>query len=409
MIVVVAPRSEAATQDDAGSGGDAGAAFATATPVSGVGRFHAQLDPAAGDRDDWYRFFVPQGDDISVEVLADLYTGSIQTSDADRRLGVWLYDPLGLPLDNPVTSVGDTRVAFPKAPMSGEYRLHVNASLRVASYSFCFVNAPGDCVILGDHPIQLGIPLASTHANVLLVPPLHGNPAGPETALDYLDATLRGIRAWEPAIDAFVAKYPAYAHLDRLTVHVEVFDGALPKRAGYDVVVVWSEYTGPIFRGLAVTPLGPGPLHTAMCGAAFTCPQYKVLEPFVHDSTRLIIMSVFASAPRAGQATPDWPEEADVQNVAQHEFAHTWGLGHTATWRSATGPDLMNSPYGLVFGDGDPAGDGGERSPTACVSSLDLYGLARLYEWVGRGVEWRQRQVPQWTGLPSAVPYELYC
>jgi hypothetical protein len=69
----------------------------------------------------------------------------------------------------------------------------------------------------------------------------------------------------------------------------------------------------------------------------------------------------------------------------------------------------MNSPYPLVFGDGDPLRDGGERTPADCISSLDLYGLARLYEWVGRSVPWESRVRASSASLPSGIAYELYC
>lgn len=398
-----------AGESDAGTGADAPGSFAAAARVAPVGRFLGTLSSVQDE--DWFRFEVAAGVPIDIEVGAGLVTGSLQTGDSLRRPGVHLYDPNGLLLDTPNSNIGDARVTWPAAHIAGDYRLRLDGDfLGARSYWFCFVVDGASCITPGVRPIEALTPLSTVHANVLLVPPTMSNPAGPETALDYLDATLRGIRQWDGVIDRFVAEHPQYAYLQELTVHVEVFDGVAPQRVGYDVVVVWAPYTGPIFRGLAVTFLGPGPMQSALCGWSVTCPLREQLEPYVHDSTRLIVMSQFGSAPRGGQVMPDFPEAMDVYNVAMHEFAHTWGLGHTQTYTTSHGPDLMNSPYTDVFGDGHPISDGQERTPAYCVSSLDLYGMARLYEWVGQGKAYHQRTpLPATVALPAGMPYKLYC
>ena len=398
-LIALAPTASA---NDAGSGGDAGNTFATATPVAMSGRYHGQL--TVNDQD-WFRFYVAEGQQIDIDIDAGLITGAIQTGDSPRRLGVMLYDPLGVPLDNPNSNIADARVTWPRAHVAGEYRLQLNAQqLGARSYSFCFVITGDTCASMALRPIDLLTPLPSTHAEVLLVPPTAIDPTAPVLPTEYLDAALAGIRAWDGAIAQFAAKYPQYGYLSQLESHVTIFDGA-PERVGYDVIIVWAPYTGPIFRGLAADYFGGG----VYCKASCSVPGIGRLEPYVHDGTRLIIMSSFAAAPRGGQVTPDFPEPSDIYNVMQHEFAHTWGLGHTQTWTSAHGPDLMNSPYAHVFGNGDLLGDGGERTKWDCVSSLDLYGMARLYEWVGRGVSWQQRVREYSATLPPGMPYELYC
>ncbi len=398
-------------QNDAGSGGDAGDDFASATPVPRSGRFHGELSRFGGDPVDFYKFPVSLGESVSIDVEANLFTGSIQVSDADRRIGLRLWDPNGVLVDTPNTNVGDSRVSIVKAVVPGDYRLEFDTMrLRIGEYSFCFVESTTSCQDFTYQPIGLGTPLPYPHANVLLLPPTNGNPLGSETSLDYLDATLRGIRKWGPVFEAFAADYPQFSFLKDLTVHVEVFDGETPQRAGYDVIIMWLPYTGPQFRGLAVTTFGAGNGYNQMCGNGPTadCATYRsTIEPLIHDSTRLIFMSLFGNAPRAGQTLPDWPERNDVENVAMHEFAHTWGLGHSATFTHAHGPDLMNSPYTDVFGDGDPAGDGGERTKLYCISSLDVYGMARLYDWLPSG-DYR-RPNSGWAWLPWYMPYKLYC
>lgn len=411
----------AASQDDAGSGADAGGSFAEAMLVERLGRFSGVL--TEGDSD-WFRFDVPQGATIDIDVDVGLTTGQLQAFDVDRRAGVALYDPHGLLLDTPISNTGDARVTWPKALIAGEYRLALTAPpLPARAYSFCFVVTGDTCASYGVRAIGLSAPLPTTHAEVLLVPPTQANPGGSETPLDYLDATLLGIHQWDLQLAAFATKYPQYAYLRQLEAHVEVFDGTCgisrgtdvsadascaPERAGYDVVIVWSPYTGPIFRGVAIDETGGG-LLAQLCPLGLTCPLRMTLEPYVHDGARLIVMSSFAAAPRGGQVLPDFPETTDIYNVMMHEFAHTWGLGHSTTWTATYGPDLMNSPYTFTFGDGDPAGDGGERTATQCISSVDLYGMAMLYEWVGRGVRFDQRRHYGLANLPSSVPYELYC
>ena len=400
--------------DDAGTGADAGDSFATATSVAPDRRYYGGFH--TGSDEDWYKFFVPRGQSINIEISAGFFTGGPQANDGLQRLGVRLYDPLGVLLDTPNSNGADSRLTWTAAHIEGEYRLLLaGASLNVASYSFCFVVTRTTCAEVQLQPIGTGPPLPYTHAEILLVPPMHSNPFGSETVVDYIEATMSGIHQWPEAIATFTTKYPEYSYLRELTVHVEVFDGVTPQRAGYDVIVVWAP-SGPAFRGLAVNPFGLGVLHLAMCGAPMgpngdSCAAFYSLEPVLHFSGRLIVMSSIATAPRGGQIVADFPEFNDVYNVAMHEFAHTWGLGHTQTYTAAHGPDLMNSPYMDVFGDGHPLWDGGERTPAYCISSLDLYGLAMLYEWVGRGVRAHQRIVPPGgaVALPPSMPYELFC
>lgn len=403
-FVALAPPASA--QNDAGSGSDAGGSFATATPIAPHGRYAGQL--VSGDVD-FYRFAVAAGASIDIDVNAGLITGAIQVSDAPQRLGVRLWDPNGVLLDSPVSNVGDARVTWPRAHVAGDYRLELDASrVGARAYNFCFVVTGETCATHSLQPIATGTPLPATHAEVLLVPPAAIDPMSATLPTEYLDATLAGIDEWDRALAAFGAKYPQYAYLSQLDAHVEVFEGA-PQRAGYDVIIVWAPYTGPIFRGLASDFTGGG-----FCAYACFLPGMmsfhdQFIEPYAHSATRLIIMSSFAAAPRSGQVLPDFPEADDVYNVMMHEFAHTWGLGHTTTWTAAHGPDLMNSPYAHVFGDGDPLGDGGERTGRDCISSLDLYGMARMYEWVGRGAPWNARLRASSASLPSGIPYELFC
>jgi hypothetical protein len=248
--------------------------------------------------------------------------------------------------------------------------------------------------------------LRVTNTKVLLVPPQHGDLSQPtnssRSTTAYLQATLEGLLAWEPAIEAYVEDHPEHAYLENVSVEVDVWDEDEPVHdtAGYDIVIGYAETSGPAFRGVAIK--GPANEDQQI--------QEQIneagLEDVLHVGHRYILLSLFASAPRAGQDAPDYPERHEVRGVTMHEFAHVWGLGHSTTWTEAYGPDLMNSPYPFVYGDGDPAGDGGERSPELCITSLDLHGLGYLYRWLPDG-EWTSSSRP--VELPQDEAYERYC
>lgn len=235
---------------------------------------------------------------------------------------------------------------------------------------------------------------------VLLIPPQHGdagNPTGGASFQEYLDVTLYGIREWLTAIELFVEDHPEYRYLLDIDIEIEVFDGQVPpSTVGYDIVSAFVESGGPAFRGLATQV--PVDVQSTLDDLG--------IGEMVHWGNRIMVMSLFSSAPRAGQNVPDYPELNDMESVTMHEFAHVWGIGHTTTWTEQYGPDLMNSPYGWVYGDGLAAGDGGIRTPLTCVSTLNLYALAYVYSWLPDG-EW-QSTVGS-VDLPSSMEYKLYC
>lgn len=373
-----------ANHNDGGSGGDAGNSFAAATAVSPLGPYSGTL-AGGGDNNDYYKFGVALGAPINIEIRVPtgcMQTGSLQTNDAFRRIGFRLLDPNGVVLDTPNTNVGDSRVMISAAPVAGDYRFLVTnqplGGCTPVDYTFCFLTVapPHPCPPLQDVPIEIiwGGSNGDSTPRVLLVPPAHGdlgNPFGP-TALDYLNAVLSGIHEWNRVLDEFATDYPAYSYLSGVEATVEIFDG-LQNPDLYDIVIVFIETAGSQFRGVA--------------------------SPCV-DEPRCVVLTMFAQSPRAGQTLPDYPEYNDLEAVVKHEFAHVYGLGHTARWDTTFGPDLMNSPAPFVYGDGNPVGDGGERTAKKCVSTLDLYGMAVIF---GGGT------LPQWVSLPAGIPYAWYC
>ncbi|HVM34943.1 MAG TPA: hypothetical protein VM784_06325 [Actinomycetota bacterium] len=390
-------------QNDAGSRRDAGNSFEAATRVKPRGFYEGRLDHHAGDGDDFYKFSLPQGGFVSVLV-------GLPSTNADP---ITVLDPNGNVVDVGVKVQGtgvtvssgftselrQVRVAVHRAAVAGDYRLHLKSDrFEVTNYTLCFMN----CEEPMKAPIDLifGGSLQTADARVLLVPPSHGdlgNPTGP-TVVDYLEATLGGMHKWTDAMANFADDYPQFSYLKDIDIHIEVFDGARPvDPAGYDVIVGYVA-AGPVFRGVAGDFGTAGPVNAIL--------ERVGIRDRVRYSGRVIALSLFGSSPRAGQVLYDFPEVTDLEIVTMHEFGHTFGLGHTTTWHPKLGPDLMNSPAPFVYGDGFPAGDGGEHTKMKCLTSLDLYGMAVLYRWLPSG-EWDGSSGS--VNLPKGIPYRWYC
>ena len=397
-VAVGAPR-----QNDGGSKRDAGNTFEEATLVKPHGYYEGVLDAEGGDADDFYKFELEK--DASVSVLLDFEastTDPVTLLDPDGNVidvGTKIQGA-GVTVSSGFTSeVGAVRLAVHRALEAGEYRLHVQSDRsELRYYSMCFMNCEG----VVDAPIDLifGGSLETPDARVLMVPPAHGdlgNPTGP-TVADYLDATLRGLDRWRKALKDFAQDYPRFGYLNEVKFQVEVFDGADPvDPAGYDVILGYVA-AGPVFRGVA------GDTNTK------ETVNYILDTVGIRDqarySGRVIALSLFGSSPRAGQVVYDFPEVNDLEIVTAHEFAHTFGLGHTTTWHPKLGPDLMNSPAPFVYGDGQTIGAGTERTKMKCLTSLDLYGMAHLYRWIPDG-EWEPSSGS--VKLPKNIPYRWYC
>lgn len=399
----ITPAAAKGRQNDAGSGRDAGDTFDKATRVKPQGFYEGRLDGAAGDGDDFYKFFLREGGSVSVLIEPSANTTDpITLLDPNGNVvdvGTRFMGP-GVTVSSTFTSeVGAVRLVVHKAVVAGQYRLHLQSDrYELGEYELCFMN----CEEPQDAPIELifGGSLETPDARVLLVPPAHGdlgNPLGP-TVLDYLDATLRGMHRWTKALEDFADDYPRFGYLKDIDIHIEIFDEADPvDPVGYDVVLGYVA-AGPAFRGVA------GDFGTKDAVNAIL--EQVGLRDEVRYSGRVIALSLFGSSPRAGQVMWDFPEVNDLEIVTAHEFGHTFGLGHTTTWHPKLGPDLMNSPAPFVYGDGFPTGDGGERTKMKCLTSLDLYGMAVLYRWLPSG-EWQSSRGQ--VSLPKNIPYRWYC
>lgn len=362
---------------------EGGATFADATALEPSGLYRANLT----EGQHYFKFHTEAGDSINIELRETLAQGSLPASDNMLRFSFRLLSPDGAILETPHSNQGDTRMLVPAAPVTGEYRFHVTEEIGgfTGEYTFCFLRPPQEehpCPDIGMRPQEItmgGVLADAARTTVLLLPPAHGdlgNPAGP-TALDYLDAALSGIHEWVRVLHEFADDHPEYDYLKEITVEVAVFDGT-QVMTEFDIVIGYIATGGTQFRGFATPCLDP---------------------------PRCIMLSLYSQSPRAGQTTPDYPTYDDMEAVTKHEFAHVWGLGHTLTWTDTYGPDLMNSPAPFVYGDGNGIGDGGVESKKICISTLNLYGMALLFQHLDGKPQVTEGEY----ALPEHIPYEWYC
>lgn len=172
-----------------------------------------------------------------------------------------------------------------------------------------------------------------------------GTGVGADSA--YVSATLDATRAWETAMDAYVAQHPEAAWLEALEVDVGVLgvDRTVADMDAADVRIVFAP-TGGVILGVAIA--------TETDGDRFEQCDIVNFQWLVASFT-----------------------SNDVYNVHMQEFGHCLGLDHP---EEPTDDPMQGSFEGTL---GDPA------NPRYCLTSLDIRGLEGAYAWVGEGATWR--------------------
>ncbi len=178
----------------------------------------------------------------------------------------------------------------------------------------------------------------------------------------YLDDTLRAVGQWNDAIQYFASNYTNYAYLSFVNLEPTVSNQTQP---GFDIYLTW---TASSLEN-----------STDVAGLTFPTEQDNVMV----NST--INLSTHASH---GEPLSD----ADEQNVALHELGH--GLGILCTNNT---DEIMTPEYTL-------------RSSAKLISTLDVYGVARVFDWPSNSSNFYP--VNNWLPsqpviLPSNITYQF--
>ena len=177
----------------------------------------------------------------------------------------------------------------------------------------------------------------------------------------YLNTALRAIGQWNDAISAFASNYTDFSYLSILRIQPAVSNETRP---GYDIYVNWTE-------------------------SPFSDSNEVGLSQISANYEKAIISSTVNLAVTDHHGDP--LTEGDLQNIALHELGHSLGLGHSNFTN-----DLMYAYY--------PTGSSAEA-----VSTLDAYGVAKLFGWEVNGTKFYP--VNRWLKedteiLPTDIAYK---
>lgn len=172
----------------------------------------------------------------------------------------------------------------------------------------------------------------------------------------YLNATLRSIAEWNNAIQVFALNYSNFAYLSSLRMVPTV---SHTMDYSFDVYVSWTR-TGSSSGEIGLT--------TTMYG-----------------SSGIIINSTISLA--AEDLHGYVLNEIDMQNVGLHELGHSLGLRH-----SNYSGDIMYPTCALSH-------------PVAELSTLDLYGVSIVFQWMSDSSNSPYRPQQSSVTLPSSIQY----
>ncbi len=172
-----------------------------------------------------------------------------------------------------------------------------------------------------------------------------------------VNSTIRAVDQWNEAITFFATNYSDYAYLSAVNLQVTISNQSEPD---FDIYINYSQSVaidGQDAIGLTTTiPRNNGTIDRCVINLS-TESQYLVLT------------------------------EKDIQSVATHELGHALGIGH-----SNSSSDLMYPSYDIY-------------AAQYAISTLDLYGVAKAFEWIivpPASLPTRQQQL----ALPPNVAYE---
>jgi predicted Zn-dependent protease len=175
---------------------------------------------------------------------------------------------------------------------------------------------------------------------------------------ELVNSTLRAINQWNEAINFFSTKYADFAYLSALNLRAEVSDRII---SNFDIYVIFSEY---------VWISGQNALGTA---STITYSNGTAQNSTITLAVRSEYVSLTIN---------------DVQNIASHEIGHSLGLGH-----SNSSADLMYPAYDLFSTDN-------------AISTLNLYGVALIFDWISTSDFKSPGQLRGSVTLPSYIEFE---
>lgn len=165
----------------------------------------------------------------------------------------------------------------------------------------------------------------------------------------YADDAAHGVRRWAQSIIVFTDDYSSYGYLRQLSFEIYIFGRNFTSSPDVRVSFVQSLPEGGT-HALGVTTYGDTPNNH------FDPPV--TIRLATQDPIRLVQLS-----------------DNDMVNIATHEFGHALGLKHANT---ATTDDnfleLMGPSYNLPIGS--------TINPLEAPSTLNLYALAIIYDWL---------------------------
>ena len=178
----------------------------------------------------------------------------------------------------------------------------------------------------------------------------------------YLNASLHGIAQWNDAIQEFASNHADFSYLSNVhlipTISHEV-------ASGFDIYVRWrAECDCEDTIGETLTTI------QSPCAIVYNTVNLSAKAPSGHVMT-----------------------EVDMQNIVVHEIGHTFGLSHSNYSRDAM--------YGTVY----------YREIVKPVSSLDVYALSQIFEWMTNSTQFSPSIVcPEESVLiiPSNISYDHF-